>query len=496
MGQTRAASTVLPIDVADPRSPARYNANDTMFVLSESDFTFDIENDCACPETPFLINPGTGVDVSHSQTKGLLLRDLPDGFTLAFSPFARGGPCVLSPGARRRLDQFASPLPLELPIDERLASEQLIQPESTTPGMHSNSKPARLTAWIHVTNACDLNCPYCYVRKSPDHMSEEVGYRALDQVFAAATQNGFKSVKLKYAGGEATLNLRLVRQLHAYGRQLAATTDIELREVLLSNGVRIRADDADWLAESSIKLMISLDGIGDTHDMQRPTVGGRGSFAALEQTIDNVLLPRGLKPEISVTVTRQNALHASDAVTWALRRNLPFSLNFYRETTLTASRADLALEEDLIIEGMRRVYAVIETNLPTRPLLNGLLDRMQAQAHTHTCGVGLSYMVITHEGRVSQCQMHQSEAYELAAESDPLQLVARGPIQNISVDNKEGCRECSYRYRCTGGCPIETFRATGRWDVQSPHCRIYRALFPDALRLEGLRLLKLNSHFQ
>jgi len=38
-----------------------------------------------------------------------------------------------------------------------------------------------------------------------------------------------------------------------------------------------------------------------------------------------------------------------------------------------------------------------------------------------------------------------------------------------------------------------TYRATGRYDVQSPNCRIYTTLYPDLLRLEALRLLKYES---
>jgi hypothetical protein len=38
--------------------------------------------------------------------------------------------------------------------------------------------------------------------------------------------------------------------------------------------------------------------------------------------------------------------------------------------------------------------------------------------------------------------------------------------------------------------PVATFRATGRYDIKSPNCRIYKAIHPEALRLEGLRLLK------
>ncbi|MCD6289306.1 MAG: hypothetical protein J7M34_02290 [Anaerolineae bacterium] len=35
-----------------------------------------------------------------------------------------------------------------------------------------------------------------------------------------------------------------------------------------------------------------------------------------------------------------------------------------------------------------------------------------------------------------------------------------------------------------------TYRVTGRYDVKSPYCNIYRALFPEVLRLEALHLLK------
>lgn len=51
-------------------------------------------------------------------------------------------------------------------------------------------------------------------------------------------------------------------------------------------------------------------------------------------------------------------------------------------------------------------------------------------------------------------------------------------IQNLSVEEKEGCRDCEWKYWCAGGCPVLTYRATGRYDIKSPNCRIYKALSP------------------
>jgi uncharacterized protein len=134
--------------------------------------------------------------------------------------------------------------------------------------------------------------------------------------------------------------------------------------------------------------------------------------------------------------------------------------------------------------------------VPTRPFFNGLLDRVQAEAHSHTCGVSQSYVVITHTGQLAQCQMNLDSPINPSLVGDLLPLIAAGPLHNVAVDQKAGCRSCQYRYRCSGGCPLETYRATGRWDVQSPNCRIYKALLPAALRLEGLRLMKADGFLQ
>jgi uncharacterized protein len=463
------------------------------------DLTFDavgndVETDCACAtNVPLFTRPiDSGSD--FVQTTHVHTQVLAEDFHLIFSPYAPSGPSVLNATAWTRWQSFTAPQPLVEEVDWTLAAQHLLCPQGTLPVAHS-ARPETLTAWLHITNACNLDCPYCYVRKSSARMSEETGRRAIESLFRSAQLHGFKAVKLKYAGGEATLHFDLVRSLHEYARELSHEAGLDLREVLLSNGVRLRADDAEWLLANGVKLMISIDGIGDLHNQLRPQRGGGETFDRVEHTIDRVLLPRGLRPDITTTVTRLNAGGVADVVKWAMiERDLPLSLNFYRQNILSASRADLALEESVIIEGMLNAYALIEEHLPIRPFLNSLLDRVQAEAHSHTCGVGQSYVVITHTGQIAQCQMHLDTPLVSAFDGDLIPLVASGPLQNVSVDQKEGCRECEYRYRCSGGCPLETYRTTGRWDVQSPNCHIYKTLLPEALRLEGLRLLKVHGY--
>ncbi len=468
---------------------------DRAFVLSFESHSPGQSNDCACPDTTFGLETLPAPTADFVCAPDVYTENLPHEFRLAFSPFAPAGPSVLNLPAWQRYQDFAGrPRSLSEPVDHLLAAQRLILPAGGKLST-SGAAPETLTAWLHVTNACNLDCPYCYVRKSSARMDEATGLRAVETVFAGARQNGFRRVKFKYAGGEATLHFHLVRRLHERARLLAAETGLQLREVVLSNGVFLRSEMADWLAASGVKLMISLDGVGQMHDQQRPRKGGGVTFAQIERNVDTLLLPRGIRPDVTITLTGLNARGAAEAVRWALDRDLPFSLNFYRQNPLSLSRRDLALEEAAIIEGMRAAYRAVEANLPACPLLNGLLDRVQAEAHTHPCSVGQGYVVVSHTGALAQCQMHLGQPVSDRIDRDTfLPLLSQGPIQNLPVEQKSGCRDCTYRYRCAGGCPLETFRATGRWDVQSPNCAIYRALLPEALRMEGLRLMKVHGY--
>ncbi|MCP4418315.1 MAG: SPASM domain-containing protein, partial [Chloroflexi bacterium] len=153
---------------------------------------------------------------------------------------------------------------------------------------------------------------------------------------------------------------------------------------------------------------------------------------------------------------------------------------------------DLTFDEQAIIEAMEDAFAAIEANLPRHSLLGAIIDRARLDTlHDHPCGVGKNYLIIDQNGRVAKCQMEIERTITDVSVADPLAAIRQDTIhvQNPSVDDKEGCRECHWRYWCAGGCPALTFRANGRFDVKSPNCNIYKTLFPAVLRLEALRLL-------
>ncbi|SRR6266545_338284 len=352
-------------------------------------------------------------------------------------------------------------------------------------------EPDVLAAWLHVTNECNLRCSYCYLNKTGESMSEPTALAAIDAVVRSARAHGYRGIALKYAGGEASLRMPLVERTHSYALEQAAAHGLACQAGLLSNGTGLTARKLESIRRLGLQLMISLDGMGAFHDDQRPTIGGHGSFDAAQRGVERAV-DTGITPNISITVTGQSVAGLPNLVAWLLDRELPFTISFYRDNDCSSSFAQLQIDERRIIEGMRAAYAAIERNPPRWSLLGSLLDRADlSMPHRRTCAAGEHYMVIDHHGRIAKCQMTIEQPVATVAAADPLALIRADQIgvQNLPVDQKEGCRSCAWRYWCAGGCAIATYRATGRYDVQSPNCGIYKALYPDLLRLEGRRLL-------
>jgi uncharacterized protein len=469
-----------------------------ILVYSSADEQLAVTGDCNCACAQPLVSGGAldlAEDTRVERHPALHSLPLTHEFDVAFVP-SESRVAVVNQAAVDLLAALRTARALgSLREEERRAARQLFTLgliQETGRQVSPPPNPDELIAWLHVTNQCNLRCTYCYLAKTNEAMTPRTARAAIDTVLEAARLHGYSNVMLKYAGGEATLNMPLVEDMQRYAETRAAVWDTNLRGVVLSNGVRLNPQMLERIQRAGLRLMISLDGPQAIHDAQRPTRGGQGSYSRVVAGIERARA-LGLDLTISITVTGASVTGLPELVEWLLARDLHFSLNFYRDNDCSASFSQLQLDEHRLIDGLRAVYRVIEQQLPSYSLLGCLLDRANLIApHDRTCAVGENYLVIDQQGRVAKCQMEIERPITSIWEPDPLRTIRLDTtgVQNLSVDQKEGCRECAWRYWCAGGCPIATFRATGRYDVKSPNCGIYQALYPEVLRLEGLRILR------
>jgi len=193
----------------------------------------------------------------------------------------------------------------------------------------------------------------------------------------------------------------------------------------------------------------------------------------------------GVTPYLSITVSEQNIQGLPALLEWILEHKLPFSINFYKGI--------LRLDEEQLISKMLEAFKVIELNLPNHSLLNSLLDMTNfVKPHLRGCSVGQNYLIFDTEGEISQCPMTMKTPISSIKSSNILQKIKalNNPLKNRTVDEHEECKTCQWRYWCGGGCAV----ANQLHQTKSPYCEVYKRLFPEVLRLEGLRLLKNFKH--
>jgi uncharacterized protein len=429
---------------------------------------------------------------------------LEGGWQACFNPAGPGGIAVLNASAQKLLEACDPPaslftltecLPEVPPLAVRAAVKSLAQIgllQSTHSPAATSVQMTTLSAWLHVTEACNLNCPYCYVHKRPSAMSADTGRRAVDRLVEMARRYGYSSLKIKYAGGEPTLNFSVVEAVHAHAARRSAQADLDLEEVILTNGVGVCDEALDAIDRAGMQLMVSLDGGPQAHDRMRTRRDGQSTYATVVDTIDRARL-RGLRPHISITLTARNLQGVEEAVALALERHLPFNLNFYRECSVSdpvAGRSPLVPEPGALVEAMLRIFDLIGQH-PTYPLpLSGILDRTRLDIpHSHACSAGHDYLAVDALGRVSGCQMMLEQPWSDLRADDPLQEIRQqGAGLFRPVEDRSECRACPWRSACGGGCPL--LRQTSLHD---DYCQVYQALFPELLRLEGNRLVANQS---
>ncbi len=151
------------------------------------------------------------------------------------------------------------------------------------------------TLWLQVTGTlCNLACLHCFISCGPKNHSHE--HMELDQVRRAVEAGATKGVKAYYfTGGEPFL--------HPQIREMIALTLEHGPLTVLTNGILIDEDMADWLAETfrtsrySFDLRVSLDG---TTKPENDALRGRGTFEKIIASIER-LHAAGLNPVITVT---------------------------------------------------------------------------------------------------------------------------------------------------------------------------------------------------
>ncbi|HVT40539.1 MAG TPA: radical SAM protein [Gemmatimonadaceae bacterium] len=333
------------------------------------------------------------------------------------------------------------------------------------------SPPLRAIS-LAIAQKCNLGCTYCYASQGdfggpPKDMTSQTAERAVRLLIDAA-QPGDR-VNVAFLGGEPMTNRTVLRATTEFAAAMAAAREVRIGFSITSNGTLLTADDADFFEQHGFAVTISLDGVREDHDRQRPFKNGNGSF---DRIIDRVrpLLARQRKMQVSVrtTILPGNVL---------LRHSLEFFLdlgfhsvgfspvlrspNGHGELSATDLESFLdgmiecGLEfERRVLRGERYAFANI---------INALREIHRGTHRPYPCGAGAGYLGVSADGELAAC--HRFVGDSEGRMGDLSQGIDR-ESQNVwlaerHVHSQSPCGECWARYLCAGGCHHEVI-ARGR----------------------------------
>jgi len=161
---------------------------------------------------------------------------------------------------------------------------------------------------IHPTNACNLNCPHCYMESSPqsgfgNSLPLNKWKEIIDEVEYLKVPN------LNISGGEPLVYPYMKEMLNYL-------TQKRIRTTLISNGMLIDDDIIMSLSHPHMSVSISLDGItAETHDQIR----GKGSFDKLIQIINK--LKNKVNFNLCFTISKVNKHETEGFLKFCIQNN-------------------------------------------------------------------------------------------------------------------------------------------------------------------------------
>ncbi len=340
-----------------------------------------------------------------------------------------------------------------------------------------------LMVWLHVTNDCNLACSYCYLSHTSTKMSKSIVDKIIKQINSVIKDEGYEKVTIKLSGGEALLELDLIKYII---KELKTTAFGNLFEfVILSNGTIYNEKIAHFIKKNNVKLMISLDGIGKFQDRHRKYAKGAGTYSTVLKNIDKFLF-KGIKPYISSVLTSENIKGLKGLLDFCNKKELAFSLNLVK-----SNNKDILVSYAQFKKEWENASEVIREIAKKSSLLGNIIDSLVIGfTREYSCLAGRDYLVFNSWGEILRCQreisssqgmanLHCDDGYKIM---ETIRSERENSWNSVNVDNLNKCQYCPIKYFCAGSCPI--FRRFLE-DSNTPcdYCQIYNFVFSSILSL-------------
>ncbi|OJV14933.1 MAG: radical SAM protein [Dyadobacter sp. 50-39] len=325
---------------------------------------------------------------------------------------------------------------------------------------------------LAIAQKCNMGCTYCYADQGSfggksKSMTLETALCAIDLLMDQCPEG--EKVQLTFLGGEPLANRKALTEATTYAVAKAARKHIKVGFSITTNGTMVTEADARFFEEYGFAVTVSLDGIGPSHDLQRPMKGGRGSFDLIMKNLAPLLaMQEKMQVSARVTVTPRN-LDLSVMLDEFIRMGF-HSVGFSPLLRSINGRDEMGREElSLLLENMIACGLNFEKNVlagrryPFLNMVNALKEISKGTHRPYPCGAGAGYMGVSADEELFACHRFVNEdAGKMGNLSTGIDAgLQNGWLSSRHVSRQSPCTQCWARYLCGGGCHHEVI-AKGR----------------------------------
>ncbi len=163
-----------------------------------------------------------------------------------------------------------------------------------------------------LTHRCNLSCNYCY---AGEHYRRDMETATIERAVELLVADGAPVAQLGFFGGEPFLAFEGMQRAVARAAVRCRERGTRLLLQCTTNGSLIDDEKVAFIRDTGMKVTVSIDGIREAHDLQRPRAGGGSSFDQVAGGLRK-LLAAGVDPDAMMVISPQTVPHVYASVSW------------------------------------------------------------------------------------------------------------------------------------------------------------------------------------
>lgn len=348
-------------------------------------------------------------------------------------------------------DQIIDVLPSNSKMSELLAEMQTLS-------FFEDTKSNNLTsAYLHITDACNLNCVGCYSfvenRNSLNELSTKDIYIILDKLHTAGVR------KIIISGGEPFLREDL-KDICKY-----AKNNLELEELtVISNGTIQIQKYLDVIPYIDI-LSVSVDGYSENSRFIR-------NSNIMPQIIN---LVKEIKDQVNVhlisTLHKKNKHLMKEYLGFSKELGVSLSFSIFTVDNSLNKYDEWVLNHTDLEDIAHELSGVDNKNIEALTFL----DKMNLSCRVR-CEAGKSLVSVDAKGNLYPCHMLHIEKFRLGnlLTEDILNILNNNnSFNSVNVEEFKVCFKCDFKYLCGGGCRGRSYYKYGSIKYPDSYCKLY-----------------------